>query len=129
MYFSTTFPLVVILILLIRGVTLEGAKNGLEFFIGSQSNLSKLTEAQVRTQLQMLAVVSACLLLKTDCPWHTDQTNPNKTVDRTDNLKLVGCRSNLKMESEEDLYANLETLPCMPVFEIDKMFLNMHEKL
>ncbi|XP_076597705.1 sodium- and chloride-dependent neutral and basic amino acid transporter B(0+)-like [Chaetodon auriga] len=47
MYFSATFPYVVILILLIRGVTLEGARDGIEFYIGSQSNWTKLTEAQV----------------------------------------------------------------------------------
>ncbi|KAM3621422.1 uncharacterized protein V6R79_010956 [Siganus canaliculatus] len=46
-YFTATFPYVVILILLIRGVTLEGAREGIEFYIGSQSNLTKLTEAQV----------------------------------------------------------------------------------
>ncbi|XP_019112069.2 sodium- and chloride-dependent neutral and basic amino acid transporter B(0+) [Larimichthys crocea] len=46
-YFTATFPYVVTLILLIRGVTLEGARDGLEFFIGSQSNLKKLTEGQV----------------------------------------------------------------------------------
>ncbi|XP_070702268.1 sodium- and chloride-dependent neutral and basic amino acid transporter B(0+)-like [Pempheris klunzingeri] len=46
-YFTATFPYVVIVILLIRGVTLEGARDGIEFFIGSKSNWTKLTEVQV----------------------------------------------------------------------------------
>ncbi|XP_020497990.1 sodium- and chloride-dependent neutral and basic amino acid transporter B(0+)-like [Labrus bergylta] len=46
-YFTATFPYVVILILLIRGATLEGARDGIEYFIGSKSNLTKLTEGQV----------------------------------------------------------------------------------
>lgn len=46
-YFTATFPYVVIVILLIRGLTLEGAEDGIQYYIGSQSNLTKLTEAQV----------------------------------------------------------------------------------
>uniref|UniRef100_A0A3B4BF66 Transporter n=1 Tax=Periophthalmus magnuspinnatus TaxID=409849 RepID=A0A3B4BF66_9GOBI len=46
-YFTATFPYVVILILLIRGATLEGARDGIEYYIGTQSNLTKLADAQV----------------------------------------------------------------------------------
>uniref|UniRef100_A0A3Q3VW68 Transporter n=1 Tax=Mola mola TaxID=94237 RepID=A0A3Q3VW68_MOLML len=46
-YFTATFPYVVILILLIRGLTLEGARDGIEFYIGSKSNLTKLMEPKV----------------------------------------------------------------------------------
>lgn len=53
-YFTATFPYAVIVILLIRGVTLEGASDGIEFYIGSQSNWTKLTEAQVGAQLSLV---------------------------------------------------------------------------
>ncbi|XP_067853476.1 sodium- and chloride-dependent neutral and basic amino acid transporter B(0+)-like [Heptranchias perlo] len=46
-YFTATFPYVVLIILLIRGVTLEGAYKGIEYYIGSQSDFSKLADAEV----------------------------------------------------------------------------------
>uniref|UniRef100_A0A8D2L1U7 Transporter n=1 Tax=Varanus komodoensis TaxID=61221 RepID=A0A8D2L1U7_VARKO len=46
-YFTAIFPYVVLIILLIRGATLEGAREGIEYYIGSQSNFTKLTEAEV----------------------------------------------------------------------------------
>ncbi|XP_055499433.1 sodium- and chloride-dependent neutral and basic amino acid transporter B(0+)-like isoform X1 [Leucoraja erinacea] len=46
-YFTATFPYVFLIILLIRGVTLEGAYKGIEFYIGSKSDFSKLAVAEV----------------------------------------------------------------------------------
>ena len=48
-YVTATFPYVVLFILLIRGLTLEGAKDGIDFYIGSKSNFTKLGEAEVRS--------------------------------------------------------------------------------
>ncbi|XP_075115752.1 sodium- and chloride-dependent neutral and basic amino acid transporter B(0+)-like [Leptodactylus fuscus] len=46
-YFTAIFPYVVLLILLIRGATLEGAYEGINYYIGTQSDISKLYDAQV----------------------------------------------------------------------------------
>ena len=46
-WFTALFPYVVILILLIRGCTLPGAKDGIAYYIGSKSDLSKLKDINV----------------------------------------------------------------------------------
>ncbi|XP_072914721.1 sodium- and chloride-dependent neutral and basic amino acid transporter B(0+)-like isoform X4 [Hemitrygon akajei] len=66
-YFTATFPYVVLTVLLIRGLTLEGAHKGIEFYIGSQTDFSKLAEAEVwkdaATQIfYSLAVGWGCLI-------------------------------------------------------------------
>ncbi|XP_069749768.1 sodium- and chloride-dependent neutral and basic amino acid transporter B(0+)-like [Narcine bancroftii] len=46
-YFTATAPYLILTGLCIQGFTLEGAHKGIKFYIGSQSNFSKLAEAEV----------------------------------------------------------------------------------
>ncbi|XP_053130153.1 sodium- and chloride-dependent neutral and basic amino acid transporter B(0+) [Hemicordylus capensis] len=46
-YFTAIFPYVILVILLVRGATLEGALDGIQYYIGANSDFSKLKEAQV----------------------------------------------------------------------------------
>ncbi|XP_063287990.1 sodium- and chloride-dependent neutral and basic amino acid transporter B(0+)-like isoform X1 [Pelobates fuscus] len=46
-YFTAVFPYIVLIILLVRGATLDGAFDGIDYYIGNQSNFTKLKEAEV----------------------------------------------------------------------------------
>ena len=55
MYFTATFPYVVLVTLLIRGVTLPGAMDGIRYFIVPRWEL--LTDANVRFDIYIVSAV------------------------------------------------------------------------
>ncbi len=65
----------------------------------------------------MLEVFLECVRMSS-CPRHTDQTNPNKTVD---------LKNNFKLESEEDIYCNLERLRVLLCLKVARCSSNTQE--
>lgn len=66
MYFTATFPYVVLVILLIRGVTLEGAMKGIEFYI--KPDASKILDVKVKLHtLYILFVLHIHILYLNIC--------------------------------------------------------------
>lgn len=55
-YVTATFPYVMLLVLLVRGVTLPGASEGIKFYL--YPDLSRLSDAQVRNQLAIILLLS-----------------------------------------------------------------------
>lgn len=49
-YFTATFPYLMLVVLLIRGVTLPGAAQGIQFYL--YPNLTRLWDPQVRSHRQ-----------------------------------------------------------------------------
>jgi len=45
MYFAAIFPYILLTVLLVRGLTLEGHAEGIDFYL--QPNITKLSEASV----------------------------------------------------------------------------------
>lgn len=52
-YFTATFPYLMLVVLLIRGVTLPGAAQGIQFYL--YPNLTRLRDPQVRSHRQVLS--------------------------------------------------------------------------
>lgn len=89
-YFTATFPYVVLLILLIRGVTLEGAIDGIDFYIGFQSNFTKLAEAEVWKD------AASQIFFSTSISWGgvTALASYNKFNNKVHQDALVVCLTN-----------------------------------
>ena len=76
-YFTATFPYLMLTILLIRGLTLEGAATGIEYYL--KPDFQKLKEPRVRTFTSSLAMfeqrtqIRTCIILQRAVRFHPGQ--------------------------------------------------------
>ncbi|XP_066984522.1 sodium- and chloride-dependent glycine transporter 1-like isoform X1 [Macrobrachium rosenbergii] len=63
-YFTATFPYLILAILFVRGITLEGASQGIQYYL-LKFNISKLAEAQVWSDAAIQIFYSNCIAFGT----------------------------------------------------------------
>ena len=61
-YFTATFPYIVLFILMIRGATLDGSLDGVIFYL--KPNISKLKEPRVGMHVLLYSIATADVLVK-----------------------------------------------------------------
>lgn len=65
-FFTATFPFIMLLVLLIRGVTLPGAADGIIYYL--YPDISRLSDPQVKAQIRCLKHLH-CLLYTDTCTY------------------------------------------------------------
>lgn len=63
MYITATFPFVMLIVLLVRGVTLPGAAEGIKFYL--YPDLTRLQDPEVRSKLELHHFMSDWINVKT----------------------------------------------------------------
>lgn len=94
-YFLVTYPYLGLILLLIRGATLEGANYGVQFYIGGNSNISKLADIQVwkdaasQTFFSLSAALGGLMSLSSYNIFHNDCYSDSITICVIDSLSSI----------------------------------------